>query len=76
MAETIIPIINIDRCDRCGYCVSACPEDALQMTDEGPKFRQPITCTYCTVCEAICPQAAIRAPLTVKWGLVSDMTKP
>lgn len=68
MAEKSIPIINLERCDRCGLCVSACPEAALSMTEHGPVFVQPITCTYCLACEPACPHSAIRAPLTVSWS--------
>lgn len=68
MASQNTPIINYSRCDRCGVCVSACPEDALYMTEDGPAFTQPVTCTYCTDCESVCPQSAIRAPLTVVWA--------
>lgn len=68
MSQQNIPIINLTRCDRCGNCISACPEDALQMTEEGPIFFLPTTCTYCMACEPVCPQHAIRAPLTVVWA--------
>ena len=68
MSKKRIPIVNMERCDRCGLCVSACPENALRMTDNGPVFVQPITCTYCLACEPACPYGAIRAPLTVTWA--------
>lgn len=68
MASKAQPIINLDRCTKCGLCVSGCPENALVMTDQGPKLRQPSFCTYCTDCEALCPTGAIRTPLTVTWG--------
>ncbi len=68
MSEQNVPIINYARCDRCGECIIACPEDALQMTEEGLAFTHPIVCTYCTICESVCPQNAIRAPLTVTWA--------
>jgi formate hydrogenlyase subunit 6/NADH:ubiquinone oxidoreductase subunit I len=68
MSDKIIPIINYERCDRCGFCVSTCPEDALQMTEDGPIFNQPITCTFCTACEEVCPHRAIRTPLIIAWG--------
>ena len=68
MLSINLPIINSDRCDHCGACITSCPEDALIMTDEGPTFKNPITCTYCTDCEKLCPLGAIRAPLQVTWG--------
>jgi NAD-dependent dihydropyrimidine dehydrogenase PreA subunit len=68
MAKDILPIINLERCDRCGVCIAGCPENALTMTDQGPSFIIPVTCTYCTDCEALCPQGAIRTPFTVVWA--------
>ena len=67
---TKLPIIDLDRCDRCGACVAGCPENALVMTENGLVFAQPLTCTYCTDCEGLCPLGAIRAPLTITW--ISD----
>jgi len=68
MTQQGLPFINFTRCDLCGKCVAGCPEDALIMTDDGPAFKQPLTCTYCTDCEALCPLGAIRAPMKVTWG--------
>jgi NAD-dependent dihydropyrimidine dehydrogenase PreA subunit len=48
MTETILPIINPTLCNRCTLCVTHCPEDALRMTDQGPVFNDPVTCTYCS----------------------------
>ena len=69
MPDKDLPIINPERCDRCGKCIDACRVDALYMDEDGPAYTQPITCTYCMDCEAVCPQRAIRAPLTVAWAL-------
>ena len=67
MIEKPIPHINLTLCNHCNLCVTHCPEDALKMTDQGPVFCNPITCTYCLDCESLCPTGAIRAPLTVTW---------
>jgi NAD-dependent dihydropyrimidine dehydrogenase PreA subunit len=49
--------------------VTDCPENALVMTERGPEFIKPITCTYCGDCEGLCPTGAIRAPLWVTWDV-------
>lgn len=67
MTEPIIPTINLTLCNRCTLCVTHCPENALTMTEQGPDFNLPITCTYCLDCEGLCPTGAIRAPLSVSW---------
>ena len=69
MTQKPLPKINLDRCDRCGDCVTGCPEQALTMTKSGPAFIEPVTCTYCTECENLCPTGAIRAPFEVHWAL-------
>jgi len=68
MINETLPKIDLERCDRCGTCVTGCPEDALIMTEKGPVFSSPVTCTYCLKCEVLCPVGAIRAPLTVTWA--------
>lgn len=67
MTEPALPMINLTLCNRCTLCVSNCPEEALVMTDQGPVFTDPVTCTYCLDCEGLCPTGAIRAPLKVTW---------
>lgn len=69
MDSNLLPLIDLQLCNRCNDCVSKCPEDALVMNEQGPVFKHPVTCTYCTDCEAVCPTGAIRVPLTVAWGL-------
>lgn len=67
MTEYTLPSINLTLCNRCTLCVTHCPENALTMGEHGPVFNDPITCSYCLDCEALCPTSAIRAPLTVTW---------
>lgn len=62
MTAKTLPLINLQHCDRCGACVTGCPENALIMTEMGLTFTHPVTCTYCMVCEDLCPVGAIRAP--------------
>ena len=67
MIEMSLPSINFSLCNRCGQCVSQCPENTLKMTVQGPAFIDPVNCTYCGTCEHLCPTGAIRAPLQVSW---------
>ncbi len=68
MVKQFLPQINLQRCNQCNICIDECPEDALTMKNQGPVFNQPVTCTYCAECEAVCPTVAIRLPLVVSWG--------
>lgn len=68
ISQNFFPLINLERCNRCGACITGCPEEALTMMEQGPVFKNPVLCTYCTDCEAMCPPGAIRTPLIVTWG--------
>lgn len=47
-----------ERCIGCGTCVSVCPEDALELTDEGLVIDRE-RCTLCLLCSEQCPTRAI-----------------
>jgi ferredoxin len=49
--------INIDRCLRCGGCVSVCPAAALELKDN--VINDKNLCTSCTICAKACPVEAI-----------------
>ncbi len=68
MKTNFLPILDLNRCDRCGICITACPENALVMAEQGPIIKDPTLCTYCTTCEEVCPQKAIRTPLYFGWS--------
>lgn len=63
-----VPTIDRTRCDACGVCVEECPTGAVELGPDGPSIVRPSDCTYCTACEAVCPQQAIRCPYEVVWG--------
>lgn len=50
--------INIDKCIRCGGCVSVCPCAALDLKDN--VFLDAKLCNLCGVCEKACPVEAIK----------------
>ena len=60
--------INIlkDRCKGCSFCIEYCPRQVLEFSPEfntkgyhPPRVAQPDACTFCGLCELICPDFAI-----------------
>ena len=52
-----------DTCNRCGLCISLCPENALEFSGEpgnSPIKFNPRNCTACGLCSGNCPQRAMR----------------
>ncbi|MCR4404997.1 MAG: glycyl-radical enzyme activating protein [Candidatus Acetothermia bacterium] len=47
-----------NRCDNCGECLRACPEDALAFGDEGLLVNHE-RCTLCGACAEACPREAL-----------------
>lgn len=68
MANWALPEIDLSRCDRCGRCVEHCPAAAVEMLPSGPAIVRPDDCTFCTDCEAVCPQDAIRCGYEIVWS--------
>ena len=53
------PIIDLDKCSKCGLCYIYCPDAAIEMNDEGYPERQLFYCKGCGICAAECPTKAI-----------------
>lgn len=49
--------VDSSLCLRCGACVSVCPVDGIEATDN--QVRPNERCTDCGICKKICPVGAI-----------------
>jgi electron transfer flavoprotein alpha subunit len=49
--------IDIEKCDGCGSCVSACPFDAIEIANDKAQVNDK--CTLCGACQQACPLDAI-----------------
>ena len=58
--------IDTDRCKGCGLCVSVCPKNVLDISEEVnvkgyfPVYQaRPDDCNFCAMCCVMCPDVAI-----------------
>ena len=58
--------IDSDRCKGCGLCVTVCPKNVLEISNEVgtkgyfPAFQaRPEDCIFCALCCTMCPDVAI-----------------
>ncbi len=55
-----IPIIDKEKCTKCGECIDVCPADVIEDNVESAKVTHPEECLGCDSCVAVCPDDAIR----------------
>ncbi|MFH0769319.1 MAG: 4Fe-4S dicluster domain-containing protein [Chloroflexota bacterium] len=65
---TIMPDLDSELCNGCGLCLVVCHGGGI--TEYGDKVRISETpnCDYCSICEAVCPQGAIRCGYIIVSG--------
>jgi len=58
--------IETNRCKGCGLCVTVCPKNVLELSDQVnvkgyfPAYQaRPEDCIHCTMCCIMCPDVAI-----------------
>ena len=67
--------IDTEHCKGCGLCVSVCPKDVLEISEQvSPKGyfpayqARPEDCIFCATCCRICPDVAITITETADVG--------
>jgi len=60
-----MPLIDLEKCDGCGLCVSVCRSNALMLVDNAIVVVEMIECNWCTNCEAVCASGAISCPFEI-----------
>lgn len=60
--EAMPPIIDKQKCKKCGICVDICAQDVFYGSGEGdiPIVGYPEECWHCSACVIDCPAEAIR----------------
>ena len=59
------PIIDTEKCQGCGLCVSVCICGALTIVEQTVTAVEVEGCGWCTLCELVCPNEAITCPFEI-----------
>ena len=54
-----MPIINQQKCNNCGLCLTVCACGAIVRVDNKVTIIETEDCHWCTTCEAVCPTGAL-----------------
>ena len=60
-----MPVLDLEKCNGCGLCVSVCYCKALIMVNGVVTVVETEECGWCTQCEAVCPTGAICCPFDI-----------
>lgn len=53
------PILDKEKCNKCGLCWIFCPEGAIEVTEDGYFVPNLFYCKGCGICATECPRKAI-----------------
>lgn len=67
------PVIDSDKCDGCGLCISVCERNGLKLKGNIVIVDETAECDWCTMCEAVCPKDAIRCAFEIIYPM--EITK-
>jgi ferredoxin len=60
-----MPVVDKEKCNGCGLCVSVCYCNALVLVGVVVTVVETEECGWCTECEAVCPTGAIACPFEI-----------
>ncbi|MFC1941670.1 4Fe-4S binding protein [Chloroflexota bacterium] len=60
-----MPLIDGEKCQGCGLCVSVCSCGALVLVNKIVSVIEVKECHWCTMCELVCPNGAISCPFDI-----------
>jgi MinD superfamily P-loop ATPase len=60
-----LPIIDQEKCNGCGLCVTVCRNNALILVNNVITIIEIVECDWCADCEAVCSTGAIVCPFEI-----------
>ena len=60
-----MPVIDQEKCQGCGLCVSVCICSALVISHNVVTIIETSDCGWCLQCELVCPNGAITFPFEI-----------
>ncbi len=62
---TVMPVVDTEKCNGCGLCVSVCACGALVLVGNVVRVIETEKCGWCLQCEDVCPTGAISCPYEI-----------
>ncbi len=53
------PVLEVMKCTKCGICWLYCPDDCIEINEEGYPEIVDVYCKGCMVCVSVCPVDAL-----------------
>ena len=54
------PVVDREKCNKCGLCWLYCPDAAIKVVDDGYYEPDLYYCKGCGICAEMCPKGAIQ----------------
>ena len=74
MLNNVLPEIDLELCDGCGDCLTACGAGALALSGGKVSLARPELCEYDGQCEPACPTGAIALPYLIVINSPAELT--